>query len=305
MKLKLVMSALLLAGFCCCAAAEPVAHRFLKSGCGSGSVAIVAADGKVEWELPIADETSDSWLLPDGHVIFAYKHGVREVKADKTTVWEYAAPKDAEVHACQPLGDGWFLLGESRKGSSRVMEMNREQKIRMEFTIADATGTSHNQFRQIRKTPQGTYLVTQQRGNGKAREFDATGKLVREFAAGRYVAIRLANGNTLLGCSDEHRVIEVDPQDKIVWQVTEKELPGNQLACVAGLHRLANGNTVICNWSGHINKKVNTQFTEQPLVVEVTPDKKVVWEVRNPALKMISSINILDGGDPLTGKSWR
>ena len=305
MNTKLLVPLLLLAGLYCCTAAEPVTHRFLKSGCGSGSVAIIAADGKVEWELPIADETSDSWLLPNGNIIFAYKHGVREVTRAKDKVWEYVAPTNAETHACQPLGNGWFLIGESRKGGSRVMEMNREQKIRVEFTIADATGTSHNQFRQIRKTPQGTYLVTQQRGNGKAREYDATGKLVREFAAGRYTAIRLANGNTLLGCSDEHRVVEVDPQDKVVWQVTEKELPGNQLACVAGLHRLANGNTVICNWSGHINKKVNTQFAGQPLVVEVTPDKKIVWELRNPALKMISSINILDGGDPLTGQSWR
>ena len=300
MKMKPAVFALLLASLLCCSAAEPVAHRFLKSGCGSGSVAIVGADGKVEWEYPITDETSDAWLLPDGNIIFAFKHGVREVKADKTTVWEYLAPKDAEVHACQPLGDGWFLLGESRKGSSRVMEMNREKKVRVEFNITDATGTSHNQFRQIRKTPQNTYLVTQQRGNGKAREFDATGKLVREIAPGRFVAIRLANGNTLIGCGDEHRVIEVDPQDKIVWQVTEKELPGNVLGCVAGLHRLANGNTVICNWSGHAGAKQG-----QPQLVEITPEKKVVWEMRNPALKMISSVNILDSGDPLAGKSWR
>jgi hypothetical protein len=300
MKMKSGLSALLLASLLCCSAAEPVAHRFLKSGCGSGSVAIVGANGKVEWEYPIADETSDSWLLPDGNIIFAFKHGVREVDAAKKIVWEYLAPKDAEVHACQPLGEGWFLLGESRKGGSKVMEMNREQKVRLEFTIADATGTAHNQFRQIRKTPQGTYLVTQQRGGGKAREFDATGKLVRAFTAGRFVAIRLPNGNTLLGCGDEHRLIEVDPQDKIVWQVTEKELPGNQLGCVAGLHRLANGNTVICNWSGHAGAKQG-----QPQLVEITPEKKVVWEIHNPALKMISSINILDSGDPLADKSWR
>ena len=299
MNMKFALAALLLASFLACSAAEPVTHRFLKSGCGSGSVAIVGADGKIEWEYPIADETSDSWLLPDGNIIFAFKHGVREVKADKTTVWEYLAPKDAEVHACQPLGDGWFLLGESRKGGSRVIEMNREKKIRVEFSITDAAGSSHNQFRQIRKTPQGTYLVAQQRGNGKAREFDATGKLVREFVSGRYVAIRLPNSNTLIACCDEHRVIEVDPQDKIVWQVEQNDLPGNKLGCVAGLHRLANGNTVICNWSGHGGIK------DQPQLVEITPEKKVVWELRNPALKMISSVNILDGGDALTGKSWR
>ena len=49
-----------------------VSHRYLKSGCNSQSVAIVAADGHVEWEYPIADETGDSWLLPNGNVIFSF-----------------------------------------------------------------------------------------------------------------------------------------------------------------------------------------------------------------------------------------
>ena len=299
MNTKFFVAMLLLAGIFCCTAADPVTHRFLKSGCGSGSVAIVAADGTIEWEYPVADETSDAWLLPDGHIIFAFKHGVREVRADKTTVWEYAAPKDAEVHACQPLGEGWFLIGESHKGFSKVMELNHEKKVRQEFTITDAKGSAHNQCRQIRKTPQGTYLVAQQRGGGRAREFDAQGKLLREFTTGHFVAIRLPNGNTLLACGDEHRVLEVDKDNIIVWQVEQNDIPGNQLGFVAGLHRLANGNTVICNWPGHGGEK------DQPQLVEITPEKKVVWEVRNPALKMISSVNILDSGDPLTGKSWR
>ena len=165
--------------------------------------------------------------------------------------------------------------------------------------LADPAGTPHNQFRQIRKTPQGTYLVTQMRGGGKVREFDARGKKVREFATGRYAAVRLPNGNTLLACADEHRVVEVDPRDRIVWQIGRDDVPGNTLGCVAGLHRLANGNTVVCNWSGHGGIK------DQPQVFEVTRDLKVVWEVRDPKLNMISSIAILDGGDPLKGESWR
>ena len=114
-----------------------------------------------------------------------------------------------------------------------------------------SSGGTHSQFRQIRKTPQGTYLVSQQSGSGKARELDADGKVLRTFPCGQFVAIRLPDGNTLIACGDAHRVIEVDPADQIVWEVKETDIPGNRLGFVAGLQRLANGDTVICNWSGH------------------------------------------------------
>lgn len=281
-------------------AQEKVSHRFIKSGCGSGSVAIVGKDGAIEWEYKIADETSDAWLLPGGNIIFAYKHGVREVKPDQSVVWEFKAPAGSEIHSCQPLPGDLFLIGESHNdGMSYLYEMDRTGAKKKTVALK-CGGNAHSQFRQVRKTPQGTYLVTSQRGGGKAEEYDGDGKLLRAFPAGRFVAIRLPNGNTLIACGDEHRVIEVDPQDKIVWEVTEKEIPGNKLGFAAGLQRLPNGNTVICNWSGHGSIK------DQPQLFEITRDKKVVWEVRDPKLNMISSINILDAeGDMLKGELLR
>lgn len=281
-------------------AQEKVQHRFIKSGCGSGSVAIVGRDGAIEWEYKIADETSDAWLLPGGNVIFAYKHGVREVKPDQSTVWEFKAPEGSEIHSCQPLPGDLFLIGESHNdGTSCLHEMDRAGTKKKTVTLK-LGGNAHGQFRQVRKTPQGTYLVTSQRGGGCAEEFDGDGNVLRKFPGGRFVAIRLPDGNTLIACGDEHRVIEVDPQDKIVWEVKENDIPGNRIGFAAGLQRLPNGNTVICNWSGHGGVK------DQPQVFEITRDKQVVWEVRDPKLKMISSINILDvPGDTGKGEPLR
>ena len=279
---------------------QPVSHRFLKSGCGSQSVAIVGRDGRIEWEYRVADETSDAWLLPGGNVIFAYKHGVREVTPDQKTAWEFPAPEGAEIHSCQPLPGELFLIGEAHAdGTANLYELDRTGRKAKTIPI-NGGGGAHSQFRQVRKTPQGTYLVTYQRDGGQAKEYDGEGKLLRTFCAGRFVAIRLPNGNTLIACGDEHRVIEVDPQDGIVWEVKEKDMPGNVLGFAAGLQRLPNGNTVICNWSGHGGAK------DQPQVFELTRDKKVVWEVRDPRLNMISSINILDApGDVLKGEILR
>jgi len=269
------------------AQAQSVSHRFLKSGCGAGSIAIVAKDGTVEWEYPLPNESSDSWLLPNGNIFFSFKAGVREVKPDKSTVWEFPAPKGSEIQGCQPLGDNLFLVAESRSnGVTALYEMDRTGKINKTVELK-LGGGSHAQVRQIRKTPQGTYLACQQRAGGKAMEFDAGGKVLRVFASGRFVAERLPNGNTLIGCGDDHRVIEVDPQDKIVWEVNQNDIPGNVLGFAAGVVRLANGNTVICNWPGHGGIK------GQPSVFEITPEKKVVWEVKDPKLKMISCIRIL------------
>jgi hypothetical protein len=69
---------------------------------------------------------------------------------------------------------------------------------------------------------------------------------------------------------------------------------------MAGLHRLPNGNTVMSNWLGH--GKLDTA----PQLIEVTPDKRVVWTFAGyPAMKTISSVQILDvAGDALEGTVW-
>jgi hypothetical protein len=267
----------------------PVSHRFLKSGHTSQSVAIVAANGSIEWEYPITDETSDSWLLPNGNVVFSFVKGVREVTPTKATVWEYLVPSGAEAQSCQPLPNDQFLVGEAHgDGTSFLYEMGRDKKITKTITIKTTSTNAHDEFRQVRKTSDGTYLVTQQRTGGKAQEYDGTGKLLRTFPCGRYVAVRLPDGNTLIACGDDHRIIEVDPADKIVWEVKETDIAGNTLLFAAGLQRLPNGNTVISNWSGH------TGNPTQPQVFEITRDKKVVWEVKSAKLNLISSIAILD-----------
>lgn len=264
-------------------------------------MAIVKADGSIEWEYPIDNETSDAWLLPSGNVIFAYAQGVREVKQDKTTVWEYPAPAGSETQSCQPLPNDLFLIGEAHDGGpSFLYEMGRDKKISKTITIQTANmGAGHDQFRQVRKTPAGTYLITYQRDGGPAEEYDGDGKLLRTLPCGRFVAIRLSDDNTLISCGDNHRIIEVDPANKIVWDVQEKDIPGNQLLFVAGLQRLPNGNTVVANWSGHVGS------VTQPQVFEITRDKKVVWQVSDAKLNLISSINVLDDDATVNGVPLR
>ncbi len=82
------------------------------------------------------------------------------------------------------------------------------------------------------------------------REYDGDGKIVREFQApgGPHSVVRLTNGNTLISLADKRKdakVVEYDKDGKLVWEVSNKDLPGEPLKFVAGLHRLPNGNTVM------------------------------------------------------------
>ena len=84
-----------------------------------------------------------------------------------------------------------------------------------------------------------------------------------------FSAVRLKNGNTLIGGGNGHCVLEVTPEKEIVWQLHQDELPNIRLAWVTTLEVLPNGNYVIGNCHAGPGN---------PLLVEVEPKtKKVVW----------------------------
>ena len=87
----------------------------------------------------------------------------------------------------------------------------------------------------------------------------------------------------------ETKVIELDKDLKIVWQLDENDVPGNPLRLPAGCQRLPNSNTIVCNYlpGGFLGK--------QPQAFEVTRDKRVVWEFSDHArFRTVNQIYLLD-----------
>jgi hypothetical protein len=69
-------------------------------------------------------------------------------------------------------------------------------------------------------------------------------------------------------------------------------LPGFPLLTVQEVARLANGNTLINNWCG---SRPLEEWPQTVQVIEVTPDKKVVWALRDwSVLGPASSTQLLD-----------
>ena len=271
-------------------AQEAPGRRFLAADDSTHRLAIVKPDGSFEREEKVG-AIHDAQLLANGNLLFqqdGWNHIV-EKTPDGKIVWEYDAGKAnpgkaVEVHAFQRLEDGNTMIAES--GVGRIIEVTKDGKIAKEVKLQVANPNAHSDTRLVRKLASGNYLVAHE-AEGKAKEYAPDGKVVWEFevpmfgkaAAGGhgpeafgnhlFSAIRLANGNTLIGTGNGHSVLEVTPEKKIVWEVHQKDLPGITLAWVCRVERLPNGNTVINNCHAG---------PDNPQLIEVTPDKKVVWQ---------------------------
>lgn len=281
--------------------AGEIRHRFLCCDYNGDQVCLVSADGEIEWRAE-ARHPQDCWLLPNGNILFAHVDGARELTLDHQVVWEYkTTTAGVECQAAQPLPNGNVLIVEC--GTSRLVEVDRAGKIAKEIPLVTKPEIkTHNQFRGARKLPNGHYVVVF-KGEGKVVELDGDGKLLREekVPGDPHEAVVLKNGNWLVTCGDAHQVVEIDPSGKVVWSVGENDLPGNPLRLMAGIQRLPNGNTLLCNYLGHGHIGKNAQ------VYEVTPDKKLVWSFADHArFKTINQIQILDTPtDVIHGEIYR
>jgi hypothetical protein len=147
----------------------------------------------------------------------------------------------------------------------------------------------HRDTRMVRKLDNGHYLVCHE-GDGVVREYDKVGKVVWSYTldlAGRprspghgpeghgtevFGAIRLPNGNTMIAGGNNNRVLDVNPEGKIVWSIGHDELPGIRLAWVTTLQLLPNGNLIVGNTHAG---------PDNPQLFEVTRAKKVVWTFKD------------------------
>ena len=276
-------------------------HRFACADFTQGKVFIVAADGKVEWEHP-APSCDELWALPNGNMLFTTGHGVKEVTREKKVVFSYESK--SEIYACQRLPNGNTFIAECNAG--RLLEVEPSGKIAKEIRLLpEGKNGGHLYMRNARQLANGHYLVAHY-GDQVVREYDGLGKVVREIpaASGPHSVVRLPNGHTLIACGDivkdGARVFEVDAEGRTLWEIKSRDLPGISLKCMTGLQRLPNGNTVMSNWLGH------GQLGSGPHLIEVTPDKKVVWTFADhTTMKTIASLQLLDlPGDATKGEVW-
>ena len=167
---------------------------------------------------------SDADRLPNGNTLITdmWHDRIIEVTPDGTIVWEYTGGIHLPADA-ERLPNGNTLIADRYSGY-----------------------------------PQGTW--------DRVLEVDPDGNIVWQMRAypiqGPYDAERLSNGNTLIAVTMNDIVIEVTPNNTVVWEYNiGLDDPFNA-------DRLSNGNTLITDGSNN-------------RVIEVTPDGTMVWLYSN------------------------
>lgn len=259
---------------------EEIKHSFLGLGKANRAV-IVDEEGKEVWKLDLP--ASDGWVLENGHVLVAVypckaypNGGVVEVDRDTgKTIFSYHS-KQKEVSTVVKTKEGNYLIAELGPEPQANL-VNPDGEVILSTPLACQKGNAHMQTRMLRVLKNGNYLAPHLLDFAVKEYVPESGKVVNTFPTddrGRnlrdwpFTAIRLDNGNTLIGCTNGNRVIEVDAKGKIVWSVTNQDLGKKLIDDACGVQRLPNGNTVITSYHAKGNSVK---------LLEVTREKEVVW----------------------------
>jgi hypothetical protein len=237
--------------------------------------------GEIVWEYRLSEElkpyTNPGWdveVLKNGNILTVLpRYGVLEISRDKKIVWQYLDPKVS--HDADRLLNGNTLVvfgAMDTKDDYQVREIDRSGKTvwswraKYAFTgpdyeeISDEGWTHANA---VTRLDNGNTLISLRNFNLIA-EVDPSGKLVRKIGEGFFVAphdpLVLANGNILAASHVRpNEVLEITPAGSVVWKFV---VPEKSAAPVRDANVLANGNILI---------------TGADRIIEVTPDKQVVW----------------------------
>jgi hypothetical protein len=256
-------------------------------------------DGKITWTYSTGGgyEYDDVWMLSNGNILFTRMQYLAEITPDKKVVWRYdcstpAGTNHTEVHGCQPIGLDRVLFVLNGL-PPRLMVVNIKTgavEVQHELPCIQPPDPKniHGEFRRVRYTAQGTYLVPFLTMSNVV-EYDKNFNEVWSYKIRTpWAALRLKNGNTLITDEHDNLTREVNSKGETVWEFQNTDLPEAYRFTSApqSCTRLANGNTIFCSRGNH---------GRGPQLVEVTRDKQVVWVLQDwKDLGSASAVQILD-----------
>lgn len=240
-------------------------------------------DGKVIWTYATGPrpEFDDIWMMSNGNILFSRMEYVAVITPDKKVVWRYDAhtakdSKFTEIHTCQPVGlDKVMFVENGLPPRLKVINIKTGAvEVDHELPYEESRGV-HGQFRRARVTAQGTYLVSFL-GLDRVVEYDKDFKEIWKYEIAKpWAAIRLKNGNTLITNEKDSLTREVNAKGETIWEfncLTDLPAEYQFMSAPQSCTRLANGNTIFTS---------RGKDGKGPQLIEVTPDKKVVWVLQD------------------------
>ncbi|MCA9217622.1 MAG: PQQ-binding-like beta-propeller repeat protein [Planctomycetales bacterium] len=244
-----------------------IGHTVLMQG--NNRLAIVNDKGEIDWEMPWGG-IHDIHVLDNGHIM-VQQHMKKVVEIDpetKNIVWEY---------------------------DSSTQNGNAGQRVEVHAFQPLADGN----------------VMIAESGPARLIEVNRDGKIVKQFQlqvnnrdahTDTRLVRKLQNGNYLACHEADGSVREYSSDGKVVWEYAVPmfgkkakgghgpEAFGNK--CFAAV-RFKNNNTLIATGNGHS-------------VIEVTPDKEIVWQIHQNdlpgiALAWVTTLEVLPNGNYVIG----
>lgn len=290
-----LLAASMLAG---CASVElPITHGFL--ACGS-KTRIVDGEGQVVWTYPHGSQ--DGQVLEDGRILLAVKRCDAYPKGavvlagrdgSEEVLW---LGEQHEIHTASPIEDGKVLIAEGGE-RPRLLEVDRDGNIVLEVPLQCQTHNFHMGTRMARKLDDGTYLAPHLL-DFAVKRYDAAGIVLEtldttvpgdpdhEIHTWPFTAIRLPDGRTHVNLTHGNQAVQFGKDGDVVWRLTNDDLPGPWLADPCGAQVLPNGNVVIASYG--------QTSSELPKLLEVTPEKEVVWTYHDDVSHSVHHFQILE-----------
>lgn len=282
-------------------AADPLTHSLFIAG--PNFTGIMNEAGQAEWDAG-EKGARDGFVLPNGNALIAWSKEVREITREHKVVFRYKLSADnSEIGTAQRLTSGNTLVTELGK-RPRLIEVTEQGTVAVDVALQPETDNAHMQTRMARKLPNGNYLVPHLLAF-KVKEYRPDGSIASEIKTdleslgGRaaenwpFTAIRLDNGHTLTTLTHGNKVVEWDAKGEIFWSVSNQDLEGKPLVDPCGAQRLPGGNTMIASYGA----------TQGVKILEVTPDKRIVWKYDGPfrahELQVLTTNGRSVEGDPL------
>ena len=221
----------------------PIAHSFFVAG--PSLTGILGEDNEVLWDSgrPAA---RDGYVLPNGHVLICWSDVVHEYDLDKNVIFTYKLSElNGELGTAVRLDNGHTMIVELGK-QPRIVEVDNEGEIIHEVALQPETDNVHMQTRMARKLPTGNYLAPHLLAFA-VKEYTPSGEVVKTFKTdleqlgGKeaenwpFTAIRLDNGNTVITLTHGNKIIEVDPDGVVVWQMSNEDVEDAIFADPCGL----------------------------------------------------------------------
>ncbi|MEK6959182.1 MAG: aryl-sulfate sulfotransferase [archaeon] len=251
---------------------------------GKPRIVEVNMKGEIIWEYKIPQALTgytnpgfDAEVLPSNNVLFLLpRNGVYEINRKGETVWSF---KDSKVsHDADRLANGNTLIAYGamdKPEDMQVREIDKSGKIVWSWKANDYFNTP--EYRSINSEGWTHTNGVERLANGNTRislrnfnfivEVDKTGKIVKKIGEGllteQHDPETLSNGNMILADhAKPQSIMELDTNNKIVWQFMMTDVTDFP---ARDADRLPNGNTLI---------------TTSRRLIEVTPGKKIVWELK-------------------------